>query len=89
MGTQLESITNSRGRLAAPQEAVWLDTTEQYPGQFQNHLEAVYDTYHDAPRGRRHRPHTVRSDEMKALQAMERNSLSLPMTFGPFENIQF
>ena len=51
--------------------------------QFQKQVEAVCDTYLEAPAlEQNHRTHTVSSDEMTGLQALERNAPSRPMTYG-------
>ena len=45
------------------------------PVQFQKQVEAVCDTYLEAPAlEQNHRTHTVSSDEMTGLQALERNA---------------
>ena len=68
----------------------WLNTTEKDPVQFQKQVEAVCDTYLEAPAlEKNHRTHTVSSDEMTGLQALERNAPSRPMTFGQCEKIEF
>ena len=68
----------------------WLNTTEKDPVQFQKQVEAVCDTYLEAPAlEQNHRTHTVSSDEMTGLQALERNAPSRPMTYGQCEKIEF
>ena len=68
----------------------WLNTTEKDPVQFQKQVEAVCDTYLEAPAlEKNHRTHTVSSDEMTGIQALERNAPSRPMTFGQCEKIEF
>ena len=68
----------------------WLNTTEKDPVQFQKQVEAVCDTYREAPAlEKNHRTHTVSSDEMTGLQALERNAPSRPMTYGQCEKIEF
>ena len=68
----------------------WLNTTEKDPVQFQKQVEAVCDTYLEAPAlEKNQRTHTVSSDEMTGLQALERNAPSRPMTFGQCEKIEF
>ena len=68
----------------------WLNTTEKDPVQFQKQVEAVCDTYLEAPALEKdHRTHTVSSDEMTGIQALERNAPSRPMTFGQCEKIEF
>ena len=68
----------------------WLNTTEKDPVQFQKQVEAVCDTYLEAPAlEQNRRTHTVSSDEMTGLQALERNAPSRPMTSGQCEKIGF
>src|SRR5271157_2582828 len=68
----------------------WLNTTEKDPVQFQKQVEAVCDTYLEAPAlEQNQRTHTVSSDEMTGLLALERNAPSRPMTFGQCEKIEF
>ena len=68
----------------------WLNTTEKDPVQFQQQVEAVCDTYLEAPAlERNHRTHTVSTDEMTGMQALERNAPSQPMTYGQCERIEF
>ena len=68
----------------------WLNTTEKDPVQFQKQVEAVCDTYLEAPAlEKNHRTHTVSSDEMTGMQALERNAPSRPMTYGQCEKIEF
>ena len=51
--------------------------------QFQKQVEAVCDTDLEMPvLEKDHRTHTVSSDEMTGIQALERNAPSRPMTFG-------
>src|SRR5207244_10928636 len=53
----------------------WLNTTEKDPVQFQAQVEAVCDTYLKAPeRERTQHTHTVCTDEMTGIQALERNA---------------
>jgi transposase len=68
----------------------WLNTTETDPEQFQRQVEAVCDTYREAPALETgHRTHTVSTDEMTGIQALERTAPALPMTFGRCERIEF
>ena len=51
----------------------WLNTTEKDPVQFQKQVEAVCDTYLEAPAlEQNHRTHTVSSDEMTGHQPAPR-----------------
>src|SRR5262249_16571810 len=68
----------------------WLNTTEKDPVVFQERVEAVCDTYREAPALERdHRTHTISTDEMTGLQALERNAPGQPMTYGKAERIEF
>ena len=58
--------------------------------QFQKQVEAVCDTYLERTAlEQNHRTHTVSSDEMTGIQALERNAPSRPMTYGQCEKIEF
>jgi len=60
----------------------WLNTTEKDPERFQEQVQAVCDTYREAPALEKdHRTHTVCIDEMTGIQALERNAPEQPM--GP------
>jgi transposase len=68
----------------------WLNTTEKDPVRFQEQVEAVCDTYLEAPAlAKDHGTHTVSTDEMTGLQALERNAPSRPATYGVCERIEF
>ena len=72
------------------QKRYWLNTTEKAPQVFQEQVQAVCDTYLEAPAlEKNHRTHTVSTDEMTGLQALERNAPSRPMTYGKCERIEF
>ena len=61
----------------------WLNTTEKDPVQFQKQVEAVCDTYLEAPAlERNHSTHTVCVDEMTGIQALERIAPTKLMTSG-------
>ena len=68
----------------------WLNTKEKDPQQFQQKVEAVCDCYHEAPRlyAEAH-THTVCTDEMTGLQALERVAATLPMKPGRAECREF
>jgi transposase len=58
----------------------WLNTTEKDPERFREQVEAVCDTYLEAPALERdHHTHTVSTDEMTGIQALERNAPQRPM----------
>jgi transposase len=68
----------------------WLNTTEKDPKVFAQQVEAVCDTYLEAPAlEKSHGTHTVCVDEMTGLQALERNAPSLPMIAGKPALIEF
>jgi len=68
----------------------WLNTTEKDPDRFEEQVRAVCDTYLEAPaRAERHRTHTVCTDEMTGIQALERNAAALPMAAKRCERVEF
>ena len=68
----------------------WLNTTEKDPVKFQEQVEAVCDTYLEAPAlAKDQGTHTVSTDEMTGLQALERIAPSRPMTYKHCERIEF
>ena len=67
-----------------------LNTTEKDPVAFQERVEAVCDTYLEAPALERdRRAHTISTDEMSGLRALERTAPGRPMTDGKPERIEF
>jgi transposase len=68
----------------------WLNTTEVDPERFEEQVRSVCDTYLAAPaRAERHRTHTVCTDEMTGIQALERNAPALPMATDRCERVEF
>jgi transposase len=68
----------------------WLNTTETDPDRFEEQVRAICDTYLAAPAlAERHRTHTVCTDEMTGIQALERNAPALPMRAKRHERIEF
>jgi transposase len=68
----------------------WLNTTEKDPVRFQGQVEAVCDTYREAPVLERTRDtHTVCVDEMTGIQALERIAATKPMIAGKPARIEF
>jgi transposase len=68
----------------------WLNTTETDPGRFEEQVHAVCDTSLAAPaRAKDHGTHTVCTDEMTGLQALERNAPALPMRAKCCERVEF
>jgi len=66
----------------------WLNTREKDPVVFRERVEAVCDTYREAPALAREGTHTISTDEMTGLQALERSAPSQPMTSGRPERIE-
>jgi transposase len=68
----------------------WLNAREKDPQQFQQKVEAVCDAYHEAPRlYREEQTHTVCTDEMTGIQALQRVAATLPMKPGQVECREF
>jgi transposase len=68
----------------------WLNTTEKDPRVFQEQAQAVCQTYQEAPAlAKGHRTHTVSTDEMTGIQALERNAVDRPMTYGRCQRVEF
>jgi transposase len=67
----------------------WLNTTEKDPRAFRQQAEAVCKTYLEAPALARDRgTHTVGTDEMTGIQALERDAPDRPMTYGQCQRIE-
>ena len=68
----------------------WLNTKEKDPEQFQAQVEEVCDCYREAPRlYAEDQTHTVCTDEMTGIQALERIAPALPMRKGRTECREF
>jgi len=68
----------------------WLNAKEKDPQQFQQKVEAVCDCYQEAPRLYHDaNTHTVCTDEMTGIQALERVAATLPMRPGQTECREF
>jgi transposase len=68
----------------------WLNTTEKDPKIFAQQVEAVCNTYLEAPALEKSQgTHTVCVDEMTGMQALERNAPSKPMIAKKCELIEF
>jgi hypothetical protein len=66
------------------------NTKEKDPQQFQHEVETVCDTYREAPRlHATENTHTVCTDEMTGIQALERVAATLPMQPGQVECREF
>jgi transposase len=68
----------------------WLNAKEKDPQQFQQKVERVCDGYREAPRlYAEENTHTVCTDEMTGIQALERIAATLPMKPGQVECREF
>jgi len=68
----------------------WLNTKEKDPDVFQAQVEIVCQTYLEAPELHFQRDtHTVCTDEMTGVQALERIAETIPMQPGQLERIEF
>ena len=68
----------------------WLNTKEKDPVVFQAKVEGVCDCYLDAPRlYAEENTHTVSTDEMTGIQALERIAPTLPLDKGKTECREF
>jgi transposase len=68
----------------------WLNAKEKDPHQFQAKVEQVCDCYVEAPRRYAEaNTHTVCTDEMTGIQALERIATTLPMKPGQVECREF
>jgi hypothetical protein len=68
----------------------WLNTKEKDPQQFQAKVEEVCDSYLEAPRlYAAENTHTVCTDEMTGIQALERIAPTLPLGKGKTECREF
>lgn len=69
---------------------VWLNTKEKDPEKFQREVEAVCQTYLDAPaKSARNGTHTVSVDEATSLQALERVAPDKPTQPGSVAKQEF
>lgn len=68
----------------------WINTKEKDPEVFQTQVETVCQTYLDAPELYFEcNTHTVCTDEMTGVQALERTAKTLPMQPGRSERMEF
>jgi transposase len=68
----------------------WLNAREKDPQQFQEKVEQVCDCYREAPRlYAAENTHTVCTDEMTGIQALQRVATTLPMQPGRVECREF
>lgn len=69
---------------------IWLNTTEKDPEKFQHEVEAVCQTYLEAPAKAAERgTHTVSIDEATSLQALERFAADKPTQPGSIAKHEF
>ena len=66
----------------------WLQSTEEDPQILQEGIAAVCTTYEQAPALAAEGIHTVSTDEMTGIQALER-TVSAPMRSGDVERVEF
>jgi transposase len=82
----VESISATRvgellreAKLKPHKSRYWLNTKEKDPAAFQQQVATVCDTYRGAPRqAHEHGTHTVSTDEMTGIQALERIAATKP-----------
>lgn len=68
----------------------WLNAKEKDPQQFQEKVETVCTTYFEAPRlYQKEHTHTICTDEMTGIQALERIAPTMPMQAGCVERREF
>jgi transposase len=64
-----------RAALRPQRRKMWINTTEKDPAEFQQQVEAVCETYREAPaRHANDGTRTISTDEMTGLQALERTA---------------
>lgn len=80
----------SQAALQPHRRKMWLNTKEKDPVVFVKQLATVCQTYREAPQLRAERGvHTVSTDEMTGIQALERNAPSLPLRPGQVARDEF
>lgn len=67
----------------------WLNTTEKDPVVFQQQVETICDIYAEAITAYARGEHTVSTDEMTGIQALERKHATKPMRPGEVEKREF
>jgi hypothetical protein len=67
----------------------WLNTTETDPQLFEAQVKEVCDTYLEAPARYAEGAHTISTDEMTGIQALERAQPTKPMRPGETEKREF
>jgi Homeodomain-like domain/DDE superfamily endonuclease len=82
----------SEGQLQPHRSRYWLNSTEREkdPQGFQEKVEAVCDCYREAPRlGAEGHTHTICTDEMTGIQALQRIAATKPMRPDDLERREF
>ena len=82
----------SEGKLQPHRSRDWLNSTEREkaPRGFEEKVAAVCDCYHEAPRRlAEEHTHTVCTDEMTGIQALQRIAATKPMRPGEVERREF
>ena len=80
----------SEAELQPHRSKYWLNTTEKDPELFKQQVQAVCNTYLEAPqRYFQQNTHTVCVDEMTGIQALERIAETIPMKPGQPARIEF
>ena len=79
-----------RAALQPHRRKMWINTTEKDPVRFQQQVEAVCQTYLEAPqRQAEDGTHTVSIDEMTGLQALQRAAPDKPSGLGEIAKQEF
>jgi len=87
--TQVNRYLNE-AKLQPHRSRYWLNAKEKDPLKFQEKVQAVCDCYEEAPRlYEKENTHTVSTDEMTGIQALERIAATLPMQPGRVERREF
>lgn len=87
--TQVNRYLNE-AKLQPHRSRYWLNAKEKDPQKFQEQVQAVCDCYQEAPRlYEKENTHTVSTDEMTGIQALERIAATLPMQPGRVERREF
>ena len=80
----------SEAETATASQPLLAERQGERPAEFQEKVQAVCDCYHEAPRlYAKENTHTVSTDEMTGIQALERIAATLPMKPGRVERREF
>jgi transposase len=93
----VESISATRigellreAKLQPHKTRYWLNTKEKDPQAFQEQVETVCQTYLEAPQqASEHGTHTISTDEMTGIQALQRIAATKPMQPGRPVRVEF